>query len=90
VRRDGNDGVVAARRRSARLCLVNGSFSKRYAEIAESVGKQVVKLSVPMGQSVALDALEKTLGEKGPFDAVTLVSNETSSGVRTPLPSSPP
>jgi aspartate aminotransferase-like enzyme len=67
------------------LCLVNGSFSKRYAEIAEAVGKQVVKLSVPMGQQVSLADLESTLRDKGPFDAVTLVSNETSSGVRTPL-----
>jgi aspartate aminotransferase-like enzyme len=67
------------------LSLVNGSFSKRYAEIAESVGKEVVKLSVPMGQAVAMADVEKALREKGPFDAVTFVSNETSSGVRTPL-----
>lgn len=67
------------------LCLVNGSFSKRFAEIAESIGKTTVKLSVPMGQSVSMSDLEKTLREKGPFDAVTFVSNETSAGVRTPL-----
>ncbi|MBL8857242.1 MAG: alanine--glyoxylate aminotransferase family protein [Planctomycetes bacterium] len=67
------------------LCLVNGSFSKRFAEIAEQVGKTVVKLSVPMGQSVSMNDLETALREKGPFDAVTLVSNETSAGVRTPL-----
>ncbi|MDZ4771966.1 MAG: aminotransferase class V-fold PLP-dependent enzyme [Planctomycetota bacterium] len=68
------------------LCLVNGSFSKRFAEIAEAVGKQIVKLSVPMGQSVSMHDLETALRDKGPFDAVTLVSNETSAGVRTPLP----
>lgn len=67
------------------LCLVNGSFSKRFAEIAESIGKDVTKLSVPMGQAVAMKDLEATLRDKGPFDAVTVVSNETSSGVRTPL-----
>jgi aspartate aminotransferase-like enzyme len=67
------------------LALVNGSFSKRFAEIAESVGKEVVKLTVPMGQSVAMHDVETTLREKGPFDAVTFVSNETSAGVRTPL-----
>lgn len=67
------------------LCLVNGSFSKRYAEIAESIGKDVTKLTVPMGQSVAMDLVERTLREKGPFDALTVVSNETSAGVRTPL-----
>src|SRR5688572_3387431 len=31
------------------LALVNGSFSKRYAEIAELLGKQVTKIAVPMG-----------------------------------------
>ncbi len=67
------------------LSLVNGSFSKRFAEIAESVGKEVVKLTVPMGQSVSMHDVETTLREKGPFDAVTFVSNETSAGVRTPL-----
>jgi aspartate aminotransferase-like enzyme len=67
------------------LSLVNGSFSKRFAEIAESIGKEVVKLSVPMGQAVAMADVERALREKGPFDAVTFVSNETSSGVRTPL-----
>ena len=67
------------------LALVNGSFSKRYAEIAESVGKEVVKLAVPMGQAVSMADFETALREKGPFDAVTFVSNETSAGVRTPL-----
>lgn len=67
------------------LCLVNGSFSKRFAEIAESIGKDVTKLSVPMGESVSMTDLETTLRTKGPFHAVTLVSNETSAGVRTPL-----
>ncbi len=68
------------------LCVVNGSFSKRFAEIAESVGKQVTKLSAPMGSQVPFADIERALSEKGPFDALTIVSNETSSGVRTPLP----
>jgi aspartate aminotransferase-like enzyme len=67
------------------LCLVNGSFSKRFAEIAESIGKEVVKLAVPMGQAVSMCDVETTLRDQGPFDAVTFVSNETSAGVRTPL-----
>ncbi|MBI5364487.1 MAG: alanine--glyoxylate aminotransferase family protein [Planctomycetes bacterium] len=67
------------------LCLVNGSFSKRWYEIAGLVGKEAHKVEVPMGQSFDLAVVEQALAEKGPFDALTLVSNETSSGVRTPL-----
>ncbi|MFN0241671.1 MAG: pyridoxal-phosphate-dependent aminotransferase family protein [Planctomycetota bacterium] len=68
------------------LCVVNGSFSKRWYEIATLVGKDATKIDVPLGQAVGLDELARVLAEKGPFDALTLVSNETSTGVRTPLP----
>jgi aspartate aminotransferase-like enzyme len=68
------------------LSLVNGSFSKRWFEIAGLMGKDAQKIQVEMGRAVAMDDLARTLAEKGPFDAVTLVSNETSTGVRTPLP----
>lgn len=67
------------------LCLVNGAFSKRWLEIAGLVGKEAHKLEVPMGEAVDPASVERTLKEKGPFDALTLVSNETSTGVRTPL-----
>lgn len=68
------------------LCVVNGSFSKRFFEIAGLVGKDAKKIDIPMGGAVDPAVLDKTLAEQGPFDAVTLVSNETSTGVRTPLP----
>jgi aspartate aminotransferase-like enzyme len=68
------------------LSLVNGSFSKRWFEIAGLMGKDAQKIQVDMGRAVAMEDLARTLAEKGPFDAVTLVSNETSTGVRTPLP----
>lgn len=67
------------------LCIVNGSFSKRYHEIAVALGKDAVKLSAPMGSQVPFADIEKALREQGPFDALTIVSNETSTGVRTPL-----
>lgn len=67
------------------LCVVNGAFSKRWFEIAGLVGKDAVKLEVPLGAAAAPEAIGKALAEQGPFDALTLVSNETSTGVRTPL-----
>jgi len=67
------------------LSLVNGAFSKRFAEIAALVGKQVTRLEAPLGSAVPMDELARALAEKGPFDALSVVSNETSTGVRQPL-----
>jgi len=67
------------------LCVTNGSFSKRYHDIAVALGKDVVKLTAPMGSQVPFADIETALATQGPFDALTIVSNETSTGVRTPL-----
>jgi aspartate aminotransferase-like enzyme len=67
------------------LSLVNGAFSKRFAEIATLVGKQVTLLEAPLGRAVPLSEVARALAEQGPFDALTVVSNETSTGVRQPL-----
>ncbi|HEX6884396.1 MAG TPA: aminotransferase class V-fold PLP-dependent enzyme [Planctomycetota bacterium] len=69
------------------LALVNGSFSKRWADIAKLLGKDVSLLEVPWGQAVTPEALSEALRTQGPFDAVTLVVCETSTGVLTPLAS---
>lgn len=67
------------------LSIVNGSFSKRWAEIAKLLGKDVSVLEFPWGQAVTEAQLAEALKNKGPFDAVTLVVCETSTGVLTPL-----
>lgn len=67
------------------LCIVGGAFAKRWAQIAGSMGKEVEVLDVEWGRSVDAVSLREALTERGPFDAVTLVSNETSTGVRTHL-----
>src|SRR6185295_12048703 len=67
------------------LCAVNGAFSKRWHEIAGTLGKDAVAVEVPLGGAVSPAEIDRALSEKGPFDALTLVSNETSTGVRTPL-----
>jgi aspartate aminotransferase-like enzyme len=69
------------------LCLVNGSFSKRWADIAKLLGKEVTVLESPWGQTATEAQLAEALRSQGPFDAVTLVVCETSTGVLTPLAS---
>lgn len=67
------------------LSIVNGAFSKRYRDMALLMGKQVTTIDVAWGSGVDPAELERVLTEQGPFDAVSLVSNETSTGVLTPL-----
>lgn len=67
------------------LCIVNGSFSKRWAEIATLLGLEVTLLKKAFGEAASPDEIDRALTEQGPFDALTLISNETSTGVRTPL-----
>ena len=66
------------------LCLVNGAFSQRFAQIAEACGKTVETMEVPWGEAHDPGAVAERLRD-GRFDAVTLVHSETSTGVLQPL-----
>ena len=67
------------------LSIVGGAFSKRWADIAELLGHEVRRFEVEWGQAPDDTALAEVLDHEGPFAAVTLVSNETSTGVHTPI-----
>ncbi len=66
------------------LCLVNGAFSKRWSEVAIALGREVTVLNAEWGQVLSAPEIDKTLTEQGPFDAVTYVMSETSTGTLTP------
>jgi len=66
------------------LHLVNGAFSERWAEVSKMNGKQVDVISAEWGQAVKPEALAAAL-EKQTYDAVAIVLNETSTGVKNPL-----
>jgi aspartate aminotransferase-like enzyme len=66
------------------LCCVNGAFSQRWLEVAQSNGKQADALDVEWGQPVTPAALADALQKKH-YEAVTIVHNETSTGVMSPL-----
>ena len=55
------------------------------SDIAKLLGKDVSVLEFAWGQAVGEAQLAEALKTKGPFDAVTLVVCETSTGVLTPL-----
>ena len=66
------------------LCLVNGAFSKRWADIARQLGKQVTIVEAPWGEVAPMEEVARTLKEQGPFHALTYVMSETSTGTLTP------
>ncbi len=66
------------------LHLVNGAFSERWADVSRVNGKQVDVIEVEWGRAVKPEQLEAAL-RKQAYDAVALVLNETSTGVKNPL-----
>jgi aspartate aminotransferase-like enzyme len=67
------------------LCLVSGAFGERFAGIAEATGRDIVRLNVPLGQTIEPDMLEDALERSNGVDAVTAVHSETSTGALAPI-----
>src|SRR4029079_17311325 len=66
------------------LCCMCGAFSDKWLDVAQRCGKQAEGLKVEWGSPILPDAIEKKLAS-GQFDALTLIHNETSTGVMSPL-----
>ena len=73
-------GVRNGVRRRA-LAVVNGAFSDRFAKLVTAVGKECIRLDVPLGAAVEPAMLRDALKRNPPVDAVTIVHSETSTGV---------
>jgi aspartate aminotransferase-like enzyme len=67
------------------LCCMCGAFSDKWLEVVRRCGKEAEPLQVEWGQAIDHKALDTCL-TTGEFDAVTLIHNETSTGVMNPLP----
>lgn len=67
------------------LGVTVGAFGDRFAEIAEVYGADVTRLTFPPGQPADPDAVAQALRERGPFKAVLVTHNETSTGVTNDL-----
>ena len=66
------------------LNLVNGAFSNRWHEITKMNGIPCDALELEWGMAIKPDMVEEKL-DSGEYDAVTLVFNETSTGMMNPL-----
>jgi predicted phosphoserine aminotransferase len=66
------------------LSCVNGAFADRWYDVAMSNGKEVEKLAFEWDQPVEPDRVAATV-KSGGFEALTVVHNETSTGVQNPV-----
>ncbi len=68
--------------------FVNGAFSQRWHEVAKGCDKETVRVDVEWNTAVKAAIVEEALTKAlrdGPVDAVTVVHNETSTGVISPI-----
>ena len=66
------------------LSCVNGAFADRWYDVAVSNGKDVEKLAFGWDQPIDPDRLAAVV-KKGSFEALTIVHNETSTGMQNPV-----
>ena len=66
------------------LCTMCGAFSDKWASVAKSCGRKVEELKVEWGKPVTADLIDKKLAE-GKYSAITMVYNETSTGLTNPV-----
>jgi aspartate aminotransferase-like enzyme len=66
------------------LCTMCGAFSDKYADVARSCGRKVDELKVEWGMPITADMIDEKLSA-GNYAAVTMVYNETSTGVTNPV-----
>ena len=66
------------------LCCMCGAFSDKWLDVSRRCGKAAEGLEVPWGSPIRAAQIEAKLAT-GQFDALTLIHNETSTGVMSPL-----
>ena len=67
------------------LFCAMGSFGERWAKIGDVYGAEVVRLTVPAGEPIDPEDVERTLAEHPGITTVFVTHNETSSGVTNDL-----
>ncbi len=66
------------------LCCMCGAFSDKWLDVSKRCGKEADGLQVEWGKPITPELLEEKLAT-GLYDAVTIIHNETSTGVMNPL-----
>jgi len=66
------------------LCTMCGAFSDKWASITKSCGRNIEQLKVDWGKPTTAEMIDEKLAE-GKYSAVTIVYNETSTGLTNPV-----
>jgi aspartate aminotransferase-like enzyme len=66
------------------LCCMNGAFSDKWLDVAQRCGKLAEGLKAEWGSPIRAEAIDAKLAT-GQFDALTIIHNETSTGVMSPV-----
>jgi aspartate aminotransferase-like enzyme len=66
------------------LCTMCGAFSEKFGDVARSCGRQVEELKVEWGQAITAEMIDKKMAT-GKYPVLTLVHNETSTGLTNPV-----
>src|SRR6202044_1781745 len=74
------EGAVRNLVRKGVLNCMCGAFSDKWLDVSKRCGKSAEALQVPWGSPILPDQIEDKLAT-GQFDALTLIHNETSTGV---------
>lgn len=61
-----------------------GAFSDKWFDVSKKCGKQAEALQVDWGSPIRADEIDKKLATGG-YDAITIIHNETSTGVMSPI-----
>ena len=78
------EGAVRNLVRKRVLNCMCGAFSDKWLDVSKRCGKEADALQVPWGSPIRPEQVEAKLAT-GQFDALTLIHNETSTGVMSPL-----
>jgi len=78
------EGAVRQASTKKVLNCICGAFSKRWHQITKANGVPCDAIEVPMGQATTPEAVDEALS-KGEYDAITVVLNETSTGLTNPV-----
>jgi aspartate aminotransferase-like enzyme len=70
-------------KRCANFC--NGAFSDKWYDVTRRCGKEADAIRVEWGEPITPELVDRTLAT-GNYDTITLIHNETSTGVMSPLP----
>ncbi|MCX7868463.1 MAG: alanine--glyoxylate aminotransferase family protein [Terrimicrobiaceae bacterium] len=78
------EGAVRNLCRRKILNCMCGAFSDKWFDVSRRCGAEAVAAQVPWGQPITPELVRAKLSEGG-FDALTLIHNETSCGLKNPL-----